>query len=406
MSDNIQERKNNYILVVEDSPTQAEMLRYLLQQNNHSAKVANSGEDALLLIKNETPALILTDIVMPGMSGYELCKKVKSGYFNEEIPVLLVTALSDPKDLIKGLESGADNFIVKPYDEVDLVRTVNDLLLDFSLQKNDEAEGAAIIIENEQYIVSADPRKVIRFLLSTYGAAEKKRKELEEEVINRRAVEEALRQANKKLSLLGSITRHDVLNKVIILNGFLPFIKRKITDETVLEDFGRIEQAGIAIKRLIDFTKEYENLGSESARWHDVDAIINGSLIQQFTNRIELKTELKGLSLFADGMLEKVFYNLVENAVRHGGNISYVKIYFMLDGIYLKIICEDNGRGIADEEKESVFERGYGKNTGLGLFLIREILSITEILIKENGDFGKGAHFEILVPPGKFRLTT
>ncbi len=406
MSDNVVDRKRSYILVVEDSPTQAEMLRHLLLQNNYMARVANSGENALEIIKEETPDLVLTDIVMPGMDGYELCKKVKSGQFNEDIPVLLVTALSDPKDLIRGLESGADNFVVKPYDGADLVNTVNDLLLDFSLKKHDEREEAAIIIDNEQYIVSADRRKVIRFLLSTYGAAEKKRRELEAEVLNRKAVEDALRQANKKLNLLGSITRHDVLNKIIILNGFIPFIKKKITDEKVLEDFVRIEQAGIAIQRLINFTKEYENLGSESARWQDVDSIVNGTLIQQFANRIELKTELKGLMLFADIMLEKVFYNLVENAVRHGGKISHINIYFIQDGENLKIICEDDGSGIADKEKESVFERGYGQNTGLGLFLIREILSITGILIKENGNFGKGARFEILVPPGKYRLST
>ena len=107
--------------------------------------------------------------------------------------------------------------------------------------------------------------------------------------------------------------------------------------------------------------------------------------------------------IFADQMLVKVMYNLVENSIRHGGGVTEIRISYVDEQSLLRIIYEDNGSGISADEKEKVFKRGYGKNTGLGLFLIREILSITDITIKETGTPGKGVRFEMTVPEKYFR---
>jgi signal transduction histidine kinase len=116
-----------------------------------------------------------------------------------------------------------------------------------------------------------------------------------------------------------------------------------------------------------------------------------------------MKTGVEGISVFADPMMEKVLFNLLDNSVRHGGRVTGISVTSRESGGDLILIWEDNGIGIPDEHKERIFERKFGKNTGLGMFLIREILSLTGITIRETGVPGKGARFEILVPKGAFK---
>ncbi|MEN6395709.1 MAG: HAMP domain-containing sensor histidine kinase, partial [Methanoregula sp.] len=119
---------------------------------------------------------------------------------------------------------------------------------------------------------------------------------------------------------------------------------------------------------------------------------------------IIITNEIENLEIYADPLLEKVFYNLIDNAIRYGERIKTIRFYPQISDIGMILICDDDGVGIPDKEKESIFERGVGKNTGMGLFLSREILLITGITIKETGKFGSGARFEMLIPNGGFRL--
>jgi signal transduction histidine kinase len=107
--------------------------------------------------------------------------------------------------------------------------------------------------------------------------------------------------------------------------------------------------------------------------------------------------------VFADIMVRKVFEILIENSVRHGGHVTVVRLSVVRSGDDLVVLYEDDGEGIPEHEKSLIFERGYGKNTGLGLFLVREILALTGIGIKETGTPGKGARFEMTVPKGGFK---
>src|SRR5450631_2832059 len=116
------------ILVVEDSPTQAEQLRYLLEKNRYRVAVATTGGSALAMIAEQKPALIISDIIMPEMDGYELCLRTKAIEGLRHIPFILLTSLVDPQDVIKGLACGADNFITKPYNEGLLMSRIGDML--------------------------------------------------------------------------------------------------------------------------------------------------------------------------------------------------------------------------------------------------------------------------------------
>ena len=122
-------------------------------------------------------------------------------------------------------------------------------------------------------------------------------------------------------------------------------------------------------------------------------------------NDVSVDSKLGGLELWADPMLEKVFVNLLDNSMRHGERVGTVSFSYETVGDNLRLVVQDDGVGIPPEEKDRIFQRGYGRNTGLGLFLIREILGITGYSITETGTPGKGARFEIDVPRGLFRFS-
>jgi len=116
------------ILIVEDSPTQAELLKHLLEQHGYKVLAATNGKQALALLDKHTPALVISDIVMPEMDGYELCRQIKSLKSKQDIPVILLTSLSSAEDVLDGLECGADNFITKPYAEEYLIAHVEQII--------------------------------------------------------------------------------------------------------------------------------------------------------------------------------------------------------------------------------------------------------------------------------------
>ncbi|HWQ64604.1 MAG TPA: PAS domain S-box protein [Methanospirillum sp.] len=226
-----------------------------------------------------------------------------------------------------------------------------------------------------------------------------------QDVTERNRVEEALRQANHKLNLLSSITRHDIGNELQVIFGYLEF-----AHETDLSPEVRkyIEKANISshnIERQLAFTRDYEDIGVHTPVWQDVGLVISHVMKPVDIGSIQLQIDISGVEVFADPLMEKVFYNLVENARRYGETIT--KIRFSgneQEGGYI-IICADDGVGIPDEFKGKIFKREYYKHTGFGLNLSREILDITGISITETGEPGKGARFEIMVPKGKWRLT-
>ena len=183
--------------------------------------------------------------------------------------------------------------------------------------------------------------------------------------------------------------------------GYLSILEMRLPDSTLAEYFQKATSAAQRISAMIRFTSEYEEIGVKAPTWQDIHTLVDDMTKQVPLGKITVKNNLPtGTEIFADPLVVKVFYNLVDNAVQYGGKIT--TIWFSVEehkGDHI-LICEDDGVGIPAEEKEKIFERGFGKNTGLGLALVREILDITEIKIIENGEAGKGARFEITVPQG------
>ena len=225
------------------------------------------------------------------------------------------------------------------------------------------------------------------------------------DVTARKWAEDALREANKKLNMLSSITRHDVLNLLTALLAYLTISKEEVTDPGILEYIEKEYRAATAIRSQIEFTRNYQDIGTQEPRWQILSDVI-GTVIRQLKPAgIAIDVGVAGVEIFADPLLEKVFYNLMENSLRHGEHVTRMNFSRREMENGLVVIYSDDGAGITAEDKKNLFKRGFGKHTGLGLFLSKEILEITGIAITENGEPGTGARFEITVPNGAFRYT-
>ncbi|HWM10132.1 MAG TPA: response regulator [Solirubrobacteraceae bacterium] len=160
------------ILIVEDSPTQAEQLRYLLSEAGHEVVAAADGEQALALAIERRPRIVITDVVMPRMDGYTLCERVKAHSELRDTPVILLTSLASPHDVLRGLACGADNFIRKPYDADYLLARVSHVLTNLELRKADTTRmGLEVVFGGQRHFITAERQQIFDFLFSTFEEA-------------------------------------------------------------------------------------------------------------------------------------------------------------------------------------------------------------------------------------------
>jgi len=228
--------------------------------------------------------------------------------------------------------------------------------------------------------------------------------QLVKEIDERRKVENALHQINTKLNLVSSIARHDILNRLTVIYGIISLLQTGMSDPTYRGYLKKAEESAIAIKRQIEFTGDYKNMGLEKADWQNVRKSLQQSCENVDLKGVTLEMFTNNLEIFADPWLKKVFFNLIDNTLRYAEPVTKITVSCHESQNGLDLIFEDNGIGIPLDEKEKIFQRGYGKNIGYGLFMVREILAITELTIQETGEPGRGARYEIHVPKRFYRF--
>lgn len=228
------------------------------------------------------------------------------------------------------------------------------------------------------------------------------------DITERKRAEIALHLVNQKLNLLSGITRHDIRNQLTVLSSYLELSKGSLDNPARTRDYiGKEERAVDAISHQLTFTKDYEDMGVRAPTWQGVNAAVNTVVARLPMRDIRVDAGDPDLEIFADPLLEKVFYNLIDNALRYGGEtMTSIRVTHRANDEGLIVALEDDGVGISMEDKMKIFTKGYGKHTGLGLFLSSEILSITDITITENGEPGKGARFEMTIPQGSYRWSS
>ena len=235
-----------------------------------------------------------------------------------------------------------------------------------------------------------------------YSALEVALDERDDEIELRKKAEEALSKAIKKLVLLSSITRHDILNQIMIANYHL---------EVAMEDYLELKEqlspaikAVDQIKRQIEFTRDYQEMGASPPAWQNPAPLISECFsMRDYPAEVEVVVNIPPIQIFGDPMLGKAFCNIISNAYIHAEGMNRLKISGEQSDNGFIISIADNGQGVPADEKVLIFKPGYGRIHGYGLFLVSEILGITDITIRECGKEGEGAVFRISIPPGSWR---
>jgi PAS domain S-box-containing protein len=226
------------------------------------------------------------------------------------------------------------------------------------------------------------------------------------DITERKRTEVALQQATRKLNLLTVITTNNIRNAVFTLSGYLELEQRQ-ADEAKRREYHEKEVALLhQINLWLNTAKSYQDLGLYPPRWHSVNTTFILALSHLDMTSITRTLEVDGLEIYADPLLEIVFFNLAENVLTHATTATRFTVTFEEHPGGLTLIVEDNGKGIPADLKQTIFEREFTPAKGVGLFMAREILEITGITIRETGTWGKGARFEMVIPPEGYRFTT
>ncbi len=228
---------------------------------------------------------------------------------------------------------------------------------------------------------------------------------ISEDITEGRRMEKALQFARNKISLLNQVTFQDIQTAAFTLTAYQELLKTVVTGEKQREFLEKQMSSIQKITDSLNFAKNYQDMGVNPPKWQNVGQVFLFAISHMDFSRINRHFLADGLEVYADPLLEKVLFHMMQNIVMYGGHATDVTISCRETAEGLVLVIEDNGVGIPAEEKHMIFDRGYGKNSGLGLFLVREVLSITGMSIRETGEPGKGARFEIQVPRDGYRFT-
>jgi DNA-binding response OmpR family regulator len=372
------------VLCVDDEPRLLEVTKLFLEDGGKfKVTTTTSAREALERLNTVPYDAIISDYQMPGMDGIEFLKKLKAS--GNTLPFIIFTGRGREEVAIDALNNGADFYIQKGGDPTAQFAELSDKI--------------RYAVSKRQYEKNLEVNEVLEKEMKFHEL------ELLKYITEIKQMDEAIHTANRKLNLLNRIIRHDILNTVTGLLGLEDMAMNHISDQDALHLLREIKDSTRLIQEQITFTRDYQDIGLGEPQWQNVHRVISDAIRQTSPGNMHLSAMADdGLEIFADAMLIKVFYNLIDNALRHGGKLSKVTFSSHRDGDNIIISCRDDGDGIADSEKEKIFESGFGKNTGQGLFLAREILNITGISIKETGKTGEGARFDMLVPKEAWRL--
>lgn len=334
-----------HILIVEDSLTQAEKLRFILAKNGYKVSVAKDGLEALDKIKIDIPDLVITDILMPKMNGYKLCEIIKNDKVYNKIPVILLTSLSDPKDVITGLKSKADNFITKPYNESFLLSRIRHMLVNLEMRRNKISEiGIEVFFAGQKHFINSERIQIIDLLLSTFENAVEKTKELEETNKNLKNAFGTIRKLEKNYrnileSNLDSLIVIDSDKKILYKN---PAANKLFLDkiDDLKMDFFDMHEISVGTKEISIRKEDGEEIIADvsisETNWEGQEAYL--LCIRDITENVRLMEKLRVQSVTDEltslynrrGFL-KLFQKKIEYAERHNKGLA---LFFVdLDGL-------------------------------------------------------------------------
>jgi len=476
------------ILVVDDELLNVELMRAYLE-DEYDVLTAYNGADALNIIKNEVPDIVLLDVMMPDMNGCEVCRVIRQDYQMDFIPIIMITALSSREDHIRGIEAGADDFLNKPVSKFNLEKKITSLLRikekhdTLLLDRNKaydylDCVGALVAVLDNNYnlihinkkgleMIGYEYKRIINtswvdsFIPASYSShirrgyndllsgRAKQHENYEypiiisdgeerlfnwydsllggddggiagilisgEDITQRKVAESKLQDyarqlenSNELKDLFTDIMRHDLLNPASIVQSFVEMLEDIEEDEKKLRILENIKLSNAKLIDLIEGASQLAKL--ESVEDISFVKINISSLITNLVTNFSMDMTEKNMNyelLFEDSyfahanpMVERVFTNLISNAVKYGSENSTIKLSIDDIGEYWKVSVIDQGEGIADKDKNAVFERFkrvHKENicgTGIGLAIVKRIMDLHGGLIgvTDNPE-GKGSIF-------------
>ena len=429
--------KRTEILIAEDSTTQAEMLRFILENQGYSVIPVENGKNALALAKKHRPALIISDVLMPEMDGYELCSAIKKEAKLKGIPVLLLTTLSSPRDLMKGLHAGADSFLVKPYDEADLLTWVGKLL------NPEEATES-----------SFNPR-LENFLMSTYQTAVQKNTELKSmqqqlyqlnknlkqkvakqtkslrsEIEERKSIEIKLKKSKEiaeqadhlKSAFLNNLS-HEIRTPMNAILGFSTFIAAPdISPKDRAEFATHIDTGCTNLLEIIDSIVDLSVIESEKVEPKFTECKINlflESVRDEFLKKeqhqmddilfqLSLANKENEFTILIDtGRTKQVINNLLKNALKFT-ETGFIQFGYTLEKSgFIEFFVRDSGIGIPADKLHLIFDKFIKleefrtkkySGTGVGLTITKKLVEFLGGTIKVESTLGEGSVFTVTLP--------
>jgi signal transduction histidine kinase len=391
---------------------QAKRLEFFFKENNINFQLYTNAEEAFRAAVEKTPELIISDIIMPGMDGYEFCKLVKSTDGLSQIPVILLTSLQDSHDIIKGLQAGADNFITKPYSFDYLYSRIQYLLISRDIRF---AGSAEMVIEmafhGQKYRINSDKKQILDLLLSVYEAAIQRNDELTAMKAELETANENLKQANSDLEAFSRTVSHDLKSPLNGIIGFSEILMSQCTscqNEDTKDYLAIIHQSAWAMSNLIKDLLHFAQAGNVEIEHEPVDLtkmadeVMINILTRDLTRKINLSIE-PNLHAKADPkMVRIVLDNLLGNAYKYSAQKEVTTIvfgkkeYYGHDLFYVK----DNGAGFDMSMSEKLFqpfqrlhsEEEY-KGTGVGLCTVQRIIEKHGGQIWAESVLGEGSTF-------------
>nr|WP_315214223.1 response regulator [uncultured Duganella sp.] len=434
------------ILIVEDSPTQAERLRRLIQSMRYKARVAGNGRLALEAIRERKPHLVLSDIVMPEMDGYTLCRAIKTDPDLRDIPVILVTSLMDPKDIIRGIECGSDNFIRKPYAEDYLLNRIGHMLMNQKLRKNQNMEvGIALYLGDQKHFINAERQQILDLLISTYEQAVQVNSELqarERQVIelNMRLAHHAgeLETINREIALknleLAEASRmksafianmsHELRTPLNAIIGFTGALLMKLPGPLTAEQDKQLNTIRTSARHLLSLINDILDVAKIEAGkvTLELETVQCQDLVTDVVDTLRPLALQKGLALELDlapgavvletdrRALTQILLNLGNNAIKFTETGTVRVTLALRPGEGQNIIefsVADSGAGIREEDQSKLFQAfsqldststRHAEGAGLGLYLCQNLANLIGGSLFFKSDFGQGSTFTLALP--------
>lgn len=419
------------VLIVEDSLTQGLQLKQSLEEHHLTVTLANDGMDAIEKLKDSLPDIIISDIEMPRMDGYQLCRYLKTDEKLKNIPFIILTNLSEPTDVIKGIECGADGFMTKPYDLSLLLSNISDVLGNKKiLSQESEIKQIALFLSGQEYRLTVNQTQIISLLLSTYSNAIYKNLELEKtyrqlNITNLELAKknEELKKLNQEKNQFLGMAAHDLRNPLSVIEGYSTILQ-EILENSISKDaykmLGNIQRSSAFMVNLINDLLDISVIESGKVLLNlknvDLPDLIKELLV--FLQTIASKKQITIFSHFQDHIpliqcdsdkMVQVLNNIIGNAIKFSppGKEVHISLSFNQQENTVTIEIKDQGVGISPEEIPTIFSafvKGKKKgtagesSTGLGLAIANKIIEAHHGLLRVESELGKGSTFFVKLP--------